>query len=122
MLVKTMKKTYAGTFSRRGPDVVTEELVAVLSGKPSFEFKALFDVVHANLRARKSANGGEEMLRLRVYEKLQTLVGGGHVKKVGKEYKGVTAAILDLGSKMKEFRSESAKRSESAAAPAAVAV
>jgi len=57
-------------FSRRVPDLVTEELVAVLSRRASFEFKQLFDIVHENLRARNAASGGEEMLRLRAYEKL----------------------------------------------------
>ena len=33
-------------FSRRVPDLVTEELVAVLSRRASFEFKQLFDIVH----------------------------------------------------------------------------
>ena len=61
-------------FSRRVPDLVTEELVAVLSRRSSFEFKQLFDIVHENLRARNAASGGEEMLRLRAYEKLQNLV------------------------------------------------
>src|SRR5881227_1793717 len=64
-------------FSRRVPDLVTEELVAVLSRRSSFEFKQLFDIVHENLRARNAASGGEEMLRLRAYEKLQNLVARG---------------------------------------------
>ena len=70
-------------FSRRVPDLVTEELVAVLSRRSSFEFKQLFDIVHENLRARNAASGGEEMLRLRAYEKLQNLVARGAVKKNG---------------------------------------
>jgi hypothetical protein len=56
-------------FARRPPDLVTEELVFVLSQKRSYEFKKLFEVVHDNLRRRNAANGGEEMLRLRAYEK-----------------------------------------------------
>ena len=73
-------------FSRRVPDLVTEELVAVLSRRSSFEFKQLFDIVHENLRARNAASGGEEMLRLRAYEKLQNLVSRGMVKiSVGKD-------------------------------------
>ena len=71
-----------------------EELVAVLSQKASFEFKPLFDILHSNLRARKSASGGEEMLRLRAYEKLQNLVSEGKVKKTGKKYKGVVSALV----------------------------
>jgi hypothetical protein len=80
-------------FSRRVPDLVTEELVAVLSRRSSFEFKQLFDIVHENLRARNAASGGEEMLRLRAYEKLQNLVARGAVKKDGKKYKGLPAAL-----------------------------
>ena len=80
-------------FSRRVPDLVTEELVAVLSRRSSFDFKQLFDIVHENLRARNAASGGEEMLRLRAYEKLQNLVARGAVKKNGKKYKGLPAAL-----------------------------
>src|SRR5687768_2540444 len=86
-----MKTTYG--FSRRGPDRVAEELAAVLSEKAAFEFKALFLIVHANLRARNAASGGEEMLRLRAYEKLQNLVQAGIVKKTGKEYRGIAAGM-----------------------------
>lgn len=80
-------------FSRRVPDLVTEELVAVLSRRASFEFKQLFETIHENLRARNAASGGEEMLRLRAYEKLQNLVARGAVKKTGKKYKGLPAAL-----------------------------
>jgi hypothetical protein len=82
------KKT---AFSRRLPDLVTEELVSVLTRKSSFEFKQLFEIVHENLRARNAASGGEEMLRLRAYEKLQNLVARGMVKKTGKKYRGMAA-------------------------------
>ena len=83
--------TKKNAFSRRLPDLVTEELVAVLMQKNSYEFKELFDLVHASLRARNAASGGEEMLRLRAYEKLQTLVSRGMVKKTGKKYKGLAS-------------------------------
>lgn len=68
----------------------------MLSKKASFEFKALFAVVHANLRARNAASGGEEMLRLRAYEKLQNLVQAGIVKKTGKEYTGVADGLASF--------------------------
>ena len=80
-------------FSRRVPDLVTEELVAVLSRRTSFEFKQLFEILHENLRARNAASGGEEMLRLRAYEKLQNLVARGMVKKTGKKYRGLPSAL-----------------------------
>ena len=83
-------------FSRRLPDLVTEELVSVLSQKRSFEFKQLFEVVHENLRRRNAASGGEEMLRLRAYEKLQNLVARGVVRKTGKSYKGDAAALAAM--------------------------
>jgi len=95
-----MAKILGGTFSPRAPDRITEELVAVLSSKASFEFKPLFDILHVNLRQRNAAHGGEEMLRLRVYEKLQNLVGRGMVKKTitktGKEYRGLASLASAL--------------------------
>ena len=85
------------SFSRRClPDLVTEELVFVLSQKRSYEFKQLFEVVHDNLRRRNAAYGGEEMLRLRAYDKLQKLVFGGAVKKSGKIYTGNAAALATM--------------------------
>jgi hypothetical protein len=86
-------------FSRRLPDLVTEELVSVLSKKgSSFEFKQLFDIVHERLKKRNAASGGEEMLRLRAYEKLQHLVSRNMVKKTGKKYKGLASLANALNS------------------------
>jgi hypothetical protein len=52
-------------FSRRRlPDLVTQELVFVLSQKRPYEFKKLFEVVYDNVRERNAANGGQEMLQL----------------------------------------------------------
>ena len=93
---KLMLMQRKSAFSRRGPDLVTEELVAVLTKKTSFEFKQLFDQVHERLRARNAASGGEEMLRLRAYEKLQNLVSRGMVKKTGKKYKGLASLAKAL--------------------------
>ena len=69
------------------PDNITEELVAVLSSRGTFEFKPLFDIILLNLRERNAASGGEEMLRLRAYEKLQGLVSQGAVNRT---VKGIT--------------------------------
>jgi hypothetical protein len=79
------------TFSRRLPDVLTEELIFVLSKRTSYEFKPLFEIVHDNLRRRNAAHGGEEMLRFRAYEKLHDLVSSGAVKKNGKVFTGNSA-------------------------------
>lgn len=89
--MRPMKTTYG--FSRRGPDHVAQELATVLSRKTWLEFKALFEIVHANLKARNAASGGEEMLRLRAYEKLQNLVSAGIVEKSSKKYRGVGPAL-----------------------------
>src|SRR6266850_259107 len=97
-------------FSRRAPDNITEELVAVLSSKASFEFKALFDIILLNLRERNAASGGEEMLRLRAYEKLQSLVSQGAVTRtvtgIVKKYKGVGGRLVTLSAEMKVLRAE----------------
>ena len=105
------------SFSRRGPDNVTEELAAALSNSKSIEFKALFTIVHAALRARNAASGGEEMLRLRAYEKLQNLVLGGQVTKTGKKYKGVPKALLTLTESLKDFRKNGPSFSPNTPAP-----
>jgi hypothetical protein len=94
------------SFSRRGPDTVTEELVDVLLDAKPYEFKALFGIVHAGLRARNAASGGEEMLRLRAYEKLQDLVQQGRVKKAGKRYKGVPKALRAYSEDLKALRKQ----------------
>ena len=116
-----MSKPTGASFSRRAPDNITEELVAVLSSKASFEFKALFDVIFLNLRERNAASGGEEMLRLRTYEKLQSLVHQGavtrKVKGITKNYKGVAARMVTLSAEMEVLRAEwSAKLRAKAAA------
>src|SRR5205807_4262576 len=111
-----MSKPSGASFSRRMPDNITEELVAVLSSKASFEFKPLFDVILLNLRERNLASGGEEMLRLRVYEKLQGLVGRGAVNRtvtgVTKKYKGVAPRLRGLSAEMKVLRADWNQRSE----------
>jgi len=96
ILVGTMALYKNNAFSRRLPDIITEELVFVLSQKTPYEFKQLFEVLHDNLRRRNAANGGAEMLRLRAYEKLQKLVSRGAVKKNGKIYTGNSAALAAM--------------------------
>src|SRR5438552_11065799 len=115
-----MAKSSGATFKRRAPDNVTEELVAVLSSRASFEFKPLFDVILLNLRQRNAASGGEEMLRLRVYEKLQGLVHQGAVDRtvngITKKYKGVGPRIITLKAEMKVLRKEWALKVQAKAA------
>src|SRR5437868_8051222 len=117
-----MSKRSGISFTRRAPDNITEELVAVLSSKATFEFKPLFEIVLLNLRERNAASGGEEMLRLRAYEKLQGLVNQGAVNRTvtgaTKKYKGVTARLRGLSDEMKVLRIEWDKRSLAKAAAA----
>ena len=92
-------------FTRRSPDIMTEELCAILSQKVSYEFKPLYDLVYANLHARNAASGGDEMLRLRAYEKLQNLVHDGMVtKSVDKRYRGRPAALSLVKARLEEWR------------------
>src|SRR5437763_16387646 len=110
-------------FSRRAPDNITEELVAVLSSKASFECKGLFDVIFLNLREQNAASGGKEMLRLRTYEKLQSLVSQGAVTRTVtgaiKKYKGVASRMVTARAEMKVLRAEWSARLRAKAAAAA---
>src|SRR5437763_1755075 len=110
-------------FSRRAPDNITEELVAVLSSKASFEFKGLFDVIFLNLRQRNAASGGEEMLRFRTYEKLQSLVNQGAVTRTvtgaTKKYKGVAKRMITVSAEMQVLRDEWSEKLRAKAATAA---
>ncbi len=94
--------------------------MAAFSRKASYEFKPLFDLIFANLRERNAASGGEEMLRLRSYEKLQSLVDRGAVKKTitgaVKNYKGVAAPLLVLRAEMQQLREEWTERTNARAA------
>jgi hypothetical protein len=117
-----MSKRSAISFTRRAPDCITEELVAVLSSRAAFEFKPLFEIMLLNLRERNAASGGEEMLRLRVYEKLQGLVNKGAVKRtvigITKKYKGVATRMVVLRAEMKAMRAACNRRARAKAAAA----
>ena len=117
-----MAKKRGISFTRRMPDNITEELVVVLSTKASFEFKPLFEIMLVNLRERNAASGGEEMLRLRAYEKLQGLVSQGAVHREisggTKKYKGVGARMVVLRAEMKALRAACKKRARAKAAAA----
>ena len=92
----------------------------MLSSKDSFEFKPLFDIILLNLRERNAANGGEELLRLRAYEKLQGLVHQGAVNRTvtgtTKKYKGVAKRMVMLRDEMKALRAACDERALAKAA------
>ena len=117
-----MPKRSGISFTRRAPDNLTEEFVAVLSSNATFEFKPLFEIILLNLRERNAASGGEEMLRLRAYEKLQGLVSQGAVNRtvtgVTKKYKGVAARMVRLRAEMKALRANCTQRALARAAAA----
>jgi hypothetical protein len=117
-----MSKPSGASFSRRAPDNISEELVAVLSSRASYEFNALFDIIFYNLRERNAASGGEEMLRLRTYEKLQSLVSQGAVTRtvagLTKKYKGVGARLAVLKAQMEVLRAEWSEKLRAKAAAA----
>ena len=94
----------------------------MLSSKASFEFKHLFETMLLNLRERNAASGGEEMLRLRAYEKLQGLVSQGAVNRTvtgtTKKYKGVAPRMVVLRAEMKALRAACNPRARANAAAA----
>ena len=89
MPVALVKAAMNFKFPPRGPDYVSEAIAAVLFTKRPMEFKDIFDLVHASLRSKDLAKGGEEMLRLRSHEKLQAFVASGIATKNEKKYTGV---------------------------------
>src|SRR5262252_5032632 len=117
-----MSKQSTLSFTHRTPDYITEKLIAILSSKTSFEFKPLFQTMLLNLRERNAASGGEEMLRLRAYEKLQGLVNQGAVNRTvtgtTKKYKGVPTRMIVLRAEMKALRAACNRRARAKAAAA----
>ncbi len=73
--------------SRRAPDLLTDELMVILhEAAGTLEFNDIFQRTVAVMKEKKMSVGGEEILRLRIYEKLQNLVGIGCLTKKGREY------------------------------------
>ena len=84
-----MAFTKRPTFSRRSADHITDEIVSALADGIAIEFKPLFAKVFAGLKNRNAVSGGEEMLRLRCYEKLLKLSKDGLIEKSAKTYRGL---------------------------------
>ena len=80
-------------YTHHRKDHASDELVVALLAKPTYVFNELYQVVEASLHAQKRSRVGEEMLRLRVYEKLQALVSRGLVRKTDKKYSAVRTAL-----------------------------
>ncbi len=87
-----MPVTKKTRFSRRVPDHVTDEIVNVLTKNDDYlGFNELFELVFERLKERNAVSGGEEMLRLRAWEKLQNLETRGMIEKFEKKYKGLAS-------------------------------
>lgn len=73
--------------SKRVTDIVRLEVIDVLMNSEGIiEFNDIFLQVCDNMKSKNLSTGGEEILRLRIYEKLQALVSEGGIRKKGKEY------------------------------------
>ncbi len=72
--------------SRKTPDLVTDELIIILHEAGMLEFNDIFQRTVIVMKQKHMSLGGEEILRLRIYEKLQGLVSAGGLVKKGREY------------------------------------
>ena len=88
-------------------DNTGEQLIAVLLEGTTLTFEEIFRSVETRLKARNLQRVGEELIRLRTYEKLQALVAEGAVKKDAKTYKATFPALKEL-----ETQLNRSKRSE----------
>src|SRR5213076_1562990 len=98
-----MSKRSGISFTRRAPDNITEELIAVLSSKAAFEFKPLLEIILLNLRQRNAASGGEV---------------NREVTGATKKYKGVAPRMVVLRAEMKALRAACDERARAKTAAA----
>ena len=114
-----MATTRRTRFSRRIPDHVTDEIVNVMKVEKEFlPFNGLFVSVYENLKEKNAVSGGEEMLRLRAYEKLQNLVTRGLAEEEGRKYRG-TARIHEASSEYLAAQAEKMQAEQAAEQAAA---
>ena len=96
--------------NRRLPDYVMDELISLLKEDSEERgFNEIFETIYEKLKQRKAVSGGEEMLRLRCYEKLQSLVEQGLVVRKEKLYKGIKKKIEKALKEEEEARLEQSK-------------
>lgn len=105
-------------FARSRPDPLMEEVIAVLATHASYDLMGLFAIVHEKLRARNAAHSGQEMLRLRTYEKLQSLMKDGAVKKTGKVYEAIPGRFEAVQKVLAEQNAKSRAAAKPATPPA----
>jgi hypothetical protein len=73
----------------RSRDQVIPELIRVLSTHTWLAFDELYAGVAESIHRRRPFRCGQEMLRIRVYEKLHQLVLNGFAERQGKTYRGI---------------------------------
>ena len=74
------------SLSAKSRDFLTDEIILILLESKIIEFSDLFGKVVDVLKQKHHHVGGEEILRLRIYEKLQSIVSSGGARKKGKTY------------------------------------
>lgn len=84
--------------SRKSPDLVTDELIDIMQKVGVLEFNEIFLQALSAMKEKKMPMSGEEILRLRIYDKLQNLVSAGGLMKKGKVYTA-TAKLPTLKSR-----------------------
>jgi hypothetical protein len=79
-------KTTSSRYDRRNDLTPTDEAILEALADPdtALIFTDLFAAIHLKLKAVVKANTGEEIMRLRVYERLQNLTIRGRIDKDGK--------------------------------------
>lgn len=83
--------------SKRVTDIVRQEVIEVLlEAEGIIEFNNIFLKACESMKEKNYSTGGEEILRLRIYEKLQTLIAEGGVKKRGKEYEPLLPKLQEI--------------------------
>ena len=83
--------------SRKTPDLVTDELILILHEAGMLEFNDIFQRTVVVMKAKHMSLGGEEILRLRIYEKLQNLVSAGGLMKKAVNTRPCPADFFEIG-------------------------
>jgi len=94
---------------RRLPDHVTIAMAHELKRLGIVSFNGLFEATYKKLQEWHLVSGGEEMTRLRAFEKLQIMVTQGLVRKIGKEYEP-TAKLRDTFPDVREVVTSPTKK------------
>lgn len=84
--IDTMQEENRPHSSRKTSDWMTDELIAILQEAGVLEFDEIFQRAISVMKKKRMSMSGAEILRLRVYEKLQRLASAGGISKKGSVY------------------------------------